>query len=125
MLKRIMLSVILALALITTVPTQAHAAYSDGAAIGAAFMGGFPASTSLGITGQFKGVPLMFGASARILFGGGYTFFGIGFTMDWWGLKIPLLAPKFQLLLFTTLESTVFSCCEMVPLSRLCIASEV
>ncbi|CUQ64440.1 Uncharacterised protein [Segatella copri] len=30
-----------------------------------------------------------------------------------------MLAPKFQLLLFTTLESTVFSCCEMVPLSRL------
>lgn len=91
MLRRIVLSVILALALITTVPTQAQAAYADGAAIGAAFMGGFPANTSLGITGQFKGVPLMFGASARILFGSGYTFFGIGFTMDWWGLKIPLL----------------------------------
>ena len=91
MLRRIVLSVILALALITTVPTQAQAAYADGAAIGVAFMGGFPAQASLGLTGQFNGVPLMFGLTGRILFTDNYQHFGIGFTMDWWGLKIPLL----------------------------------
>ena len=40
-------------------------------------------------------------------------------------ITVDMLAPKFQLLLFTTLESTVLSCCEMVPLNRLCIASDV
>ena len=37
---------------------------------------------------------------------------------------VEILAPKFQLLLFTTFESTVLICCEMVPLRKLCIASE-
>ena len=40
-------------------------------------------------------------------------------------LPVAMLAPKFQLLSFTTLDSTVLICCESVPERRLCMASAV
>lgn len=86
MLRKIILSVLVVIASIVAIPTKAHAAYSDGAAVGAALMGGFPAGASLGITGQFSGVPVMFGLSARMGFGS-HNYFGIGLTVDWWGFK--------------------------------------
>ncbi|WP_300369657.1 hypothetical protein [Brachyspira sp.] len=91
MLKKIILTSVMAIALVISIPTKAHAAYGDGAAIGAAFVGGFPAHTGLALTGQFSGVPLMFGLGFRAEFNDSYQYFGLGFTMDWWGLKIPLL----------------------------------
>ena len=39
-------------------------------------------------------------------------------------LPVAILAPKFQLLSFTTLDNTVLICCEIVPESRLCIARD-
>lgn len=86
MLKRIILSISVAVVLIIAAPTKAQAAYSDGAAVGAALMAGFPAGASLGVTGQFKGVPVMFGLSGRIGLGTP-SYFGLGLTADWWGFK--------------------------------------
>lgn len=86
MLKRIILYISVAAVLIIAAPTKAQAAYSDGAAVGAALMAGFPAGASLGVTGQFKGVPVMFGLSGRIGLGTP-SYFGLGLTADWWGFK--------------------------------------
>ncbi len=90
MLKKFLLSIALVASLSVVVAPKVHAAYSDGAAIGVALLGGFPAHASLGITGQFNGLPLMFGLSGRASFGNNYNYFGVGLTADWWGLKIPL-----------------------------------
>lgn len=86
LLRKIILFVSVAIALIIAIPTKAQAAYSDGAAVGAALMGGFPSGASLGVTGQFSGVPVMFGLSARIGLGS-FNWFGLGLTADWWGFK--------------------------------------
>ena len=90
MLKKCILSIALLISLIVAVPSKAQAAYADGAAIGVAILGGFPAHASLGITGKFDGLPVMFGLTGRASFGNNYNYFGIGLTADWWGLKIPL-----------------------------------
>ncbi len=91
MLKKIILLTAMVVVLAVGMPKKAQAAYSDGAAIGLAFVGGFPAHAGLALTGQFSGVPLMFGLSFRGTFTDNYQYLGLGFTMDWWGLKIPLL----------------------------------
>ncbi|WP_157153571.1 hypothetical protein [Brachyspira murdochii] len=90
MLKKITLVAAMILVLAAAMPKKAEAAYSDGAAIGASLFFGYP-NQGLTLVGQFKGVPLMFGVQAVAnLFNNGYQYFGIGLTMDWWGLKIPL-----------------------------------
>ena len=83
MFKKIILTTSVAIALIVAIPTKAQAAFSDGDAVGAMLMGGFPAGGAIGVTGQSSKVPVMFGGTIR--FGGGW--FGIGFTADWWGFK--------------------------------------
>lgn len=84
MFKKIILSISVVAVLIIAAPTKAHAAYSDGAAVGAVLLSGYPAGVSLGVTGQFSGVPVMFGLSAGWYLGG---YFGLGLTADWWGFK--------------------------------------
>lgn len=85
MLRKIILSAFIIAALILVVPNKAQAAYSDGAAVGAALISGYPGYASLGVTGQFNGVPVMFGLTGRFSFGSGYGYFGLGLTADWWG----------------------------------------
>lgn len=88
MLKKIVLMSVMVVALAVGMPKKAQAAYSDGAAIGASLFSGWP-NSGLTLVGQFKGVPLMFGVEVLAgLFGDSY--FGVGLTMDWWGLKKPL-----------------------------------
>lgn len=90
MLKKITLVSIMIAALVVAMPKKASAAYSDGAAIGASLFFGYP-NQGLTLVGQFDGVPLMFGVQAVAnIFDTRYLYFGVGLTMDWWGLKIPL-----------------------------------
>lgn len=90
MLKKISLYIILIIFIITVTPSKAESAYSDGYAIGISILSGFPAHASLGITGKFDSVPLMFGLNGKASFGKNYSYFGIGLTADIWCLKIPL-----------------------------------
>ena len=90
MFKKITLVAAMILVLAVAMPKKAEAAYSDGAAIGASLFFGYP-NQGLTLVGQFKGVPLMFGVQAVAnIVNSGYQYFGVGLTMDWWGLKIPL-----------------------------------
>ena len=90
MLKKITLVSLMIAILVVAVPKKASAAYSDGAAIGASLFFGYP-NQGLTLVGQFDGVPLMFGVQAVAnIFDSRYQYFGVGLTMDWWGLKIPL-----------------------------------
>lgn len=89
MFKKIAVVIAMVLAVTVAMPKKAQAAYSDGAAIGASLFFGYP-NQGLTLVGQFKGVPLMFGVQAVANPFGNYPYFGIGLTMDWWGLKIPL-----------------------------------
>ncbi|PTY39912.1 hypothetical protein [Brachyspira hampsonii] len=90
MLKKVTLVSLMMAVLVVAVPKKAEAAYSDGAAIGASLFFGYP-NQGLTLVGQFDGVPLMFGVQAVAnIFNDGYQYFGVGLTMDWWGLKIPL-----------------------------------
>lgn len=83
MLKKIILSISVAVVLIIAAPTKAQAAFPDGDAVGAMLMGGWPVGGAIGVTGQSSKVPVMFGGTVR--FGVGH--FGVGFTADWWGFK--------------------------------------
>lgn len=89
MLKKIVIVFVMIAVLAVSVPKKAEAAYSDGAAIGASLFFGYP-NQGLTLVGQFKGVPLMFGVQAVADLFDDDSYFGIGLTMDWWGLKIPL-----------------------------------
>ncbi|MEI0798822.1 hypothetical protein R4Q14_10930 [Brachyspira intermedia] len=90
MLKKITLVSLMIAVLVVAMPKKAAAAYSDGAAIGASLFFGYP-NQGLTLVGQFDGVPLMFGVQAVAnIFDSRYQYFGLGLTMDWWGLKIPL-----------------------------------
>lgn len=65
-----------------------YANYPDGAAAGFFLRFSFPTQASLGVTGKFDVVPLMFSGILNIgISTRGWAWFGLSASADWWGLK--------------------------------------